>query len=413
MLSVYFSFAILPTLHSQQLESWWHHRRPRRQIKALYLNVALRQFALSFLGIFLPIFVLRLFTGAPHYLPSERAILWVFTFIIIERLAVVLGAIGLGALIFRVGFRRSIFVSNLLLVLTICLWYLAERQSYLILASAVTVGLAGVFYWIPFHIFFTRKGDDDHHFGREAGQRDLVLQVAAVAGPLVGGWVIARGGFNPLFLLTLILVLVSGLPVTRVVHDHHHQEHPFGEVWRRFRQPPFRRLNRALWGAGLEDVIQSWLWPVAVYIILGSTLKLGALITVTLGVSLISVAFVGGYIDRRGPGPIHRVSTLVNAAIWLGKIGVQSFWVAAGLDLFDRLDGPFYSVPYMAQIYEKASRVGESDFFLYREVVINLARIIPGLVGVGLVWLGLPWRLVFLLAVVGSVLTYQISVDDN
>ncbi|KKT85535.1 MAG: hypothetical protein UW85_C0019G0004 [Parcubacteria group bacterium GW2011_GWA1_Parcubacteria_45_10] len=122
-----------------------------REASALYLTHFLRTFSLSLPGIYVPIFIFGL-AQKPAVLAGDflNNIFWVLVYYFIYSIFVTLANIFLSNLLFqKLGFRVSILLSMLFLVLVVaCLFELEENFSLIYLAPVLTA-LAVHFYWIP------------------------------------------------------------------------------------------------------------------------------------------------------------------------------------------------------------------------------------------------------------------------
>lgn len=81
---------------------------------------------------------------------------------------------------------------------------------------------------------------------------------------------------------------------------------------------------------------------------------------------------------------------------------------AYAIDITDRLNGKIYGVTFTTEIYDAAHEVGESDLLVYREFVMNTARMIIAAVVLGGLFIGLSWMFVFVLAMFASFLTLYV-----
>ena len=72
-------------------------------------------------------------------------------------------------------------------------------------ALAMLVAIASVgdtVYWTTYHAYFASLGDAEHR-GHQIGAREAISSLAAIVGPLLGGWALATVGPRIAFAVTL------------------------------------------------------------------------------------------------------------------------------------------------------------------------------------------------------------------
>ncbi|MBU1110280.1 hypothetical protein KKB83_01540 [Patescibacteria group bacterium] len=390
---------------------------------ALYLTHAIRSFALSLVGIFIPIFIFTLPNKIIFISDTIlNNIIWVLLFFGIRSLTACIATFLFSRLMFlKLHLKKSILVSVFLASLQLLSLISVEHfldtgpstWSLVVLLAGIINGTAVFFYWIPFHIFFARKADTgDKKFGRETSLRYVVNQMASVAGPLAGGLIISHFGYDPLLISSILLLIISAIPALISIDERQHHEHnPVHIIKEYILSRRFRKTTLAFTGSGIEAVIYAALWPILVYIVLENFTKIGALTSLSILISSLAVLWVGKLTDRKGPKLIHRIGVFFNTLFYLPRMFLTTAPVVYTLDIFDRLNGTLYGLPFMSIAYERARELGTSDFIIYRELSIHFPMAITAGFCILLLFLLPHWQWLFLLAAVGSAMTYLMSVD--
>lgn len=289
-------------------------------------------------------------------------------------------------------------------------WY-----SLLIIPVGILSGLSIYFYWVPYHIFFVRHTDGgDKKFGKEMGWRFFLSKIARTVGPVIGGFVIARWNFGALFLISILLLISCILPVLVSLEEQQHRKHRgFKILGKYFYNPKIFRLTTTFFGQGVESLIYSVFWPVLMFVASKNFVQIGFVNSAAILFSSIACLWIGRLIDRKGNKLVHGIGVFLNSVFYLPRLVLTNAYSLYFLEIIDKVNAVLYSIPLNSQTYEKAQRLGDSDFIVYREIILHTAISLSSLVS----FLILPhlanWRSIFIFAAIGSALTYLISWDDN
>jgi Major Facilitator Superfamily len=154
-----------------------------RAVNRLAVHTALQQLAWCMSGAFFGVYLLR--AGlAPSILFLASAGVLALRFVT-RPLVLVLAP--------RLGLRRTLVIGTLLSALQYPAVGLVDGADFT-LALFCTIGaLAGVFYWPCYHTFFAALGDREYR-GSQVGVRQVLMGVAAVLGPAIGGVMLTHFG---------------------------------------------------------------------------------------------------------------------------------------------------------------------------------------------------------------------------
>lgn len=395
-----------------------HPRNYVNEHAAIYMTHAMRQFAVSMVGIFLPIYIFEI-SFTHKFFHAEfviNGLIWVLLYFMLRSLGTVLWTVVLGGVIFsKLKLNRSIIFSLVVLIGEIAMWYLAKYDLRLILVAGILSGLKVALYWIPYHIFFVRKfHTKSGKFGKETSIRTFFVRLSAVIGPAVGGFIIASFGFGALFIISILVLLLAGFPILLAVSEWKHRDHKIGEVIQNYIfNPKLKEITTSFFGQGLEAAVYQVFWPILMFIIVVNFVKVGVLSSVSMGASMVTALLVGVLLDKYGSKVIHGIGVTVNALFYLPRVIMTSPVFVYILDVADRINSPFYAIPNMTVSYEKAEKLDVSDFIIYRELALHISIAAVSAVLILCVFLFVVWRWVFVLAAIGSLLAYMIDMDKN
>jgi len=154
-----------------------------RAVNRLAAHTALQQLAWTMSGVFFGVYLLR--AGlAPSILFLATAAVLAMRFML--RPLVLLAAP-------YIGLRFTLVIGTLLTALQYPAVGFVHGVDVTLVLFCILSALAGVFYWPSYHTFFAALGDREYR-GSQVGVRQVLMGIAAVLGPAVGGVMLARFG---------------------------------------------------------------------------------------------------------------------------------------------------------------------------------------------------------------------------
>jgi len=385
---------------------------------ALYLTNTIRVLAVSLVGIFLPIYIYNI---SKSYLFFNQDIVingisWVIAYFLLRSIFTLVSLLFLGNLIFsKIHFQLSMIISFVFLVTEILLWYLSAGNLFLILIAGVLAGFKVTLYWVPYHIFFLRKsGRKIKSFGKNTSTRFFLTRIISSIGPAIGGLIIINFGFNVLFMTSILLLVVSALPIALVIHDWKHREHNMVKVIRKYvLNSKYKRIAISYIGEGVDSLIYVIFWPILLYLVINNFAKIGFINSLSFLLSSIAILQIGRLIDKHGAYKIHGIGVIINSLLYIPRMFFRVPALFYSLDVADKFVTGMYSLPIMYTTYEKARKLGGSDYILFREVCIHVGAIAALALILVVIQLTSTWVWVFGLAMIGSIMTFFIETDEN
>lgn len=385
---------------------------------ALYLTNTIRVLAVSLVGIFLPIYI---FGISENFLLFNQNIIingisWVLSYFLLRSAFCIISLLLLGNLIFsRIHFQLSMIISFVILIVEILMWHLAQDNLVFILVAGILAGIKVTMYWIPYHIFFIRKsGKAKKGFGKNTGMRFFLTRVISGIGPAIGGLIILNFGFNVLFMVSILLLVVAALPIVFVIHEWKHKEHNMVDVIRDFViNKDYKKVTLSYIGQGIDSSIYTAIWPIMLFFVLNNFAKIGFINSFSYVMSSLVVLWIGRIIDKRGTYKIHALGVILNSILYIPRMFFSIPWLFYSLDVGDRFISGMYSLPMMSASYQKARKLGDSDFQLYRQLMLHLGIVLILVLILVMLQILMTWKWVFVLAIIGSLMTFLIELDDH
>ena len=179
-----------------------------RGLTALEINVFLNQFALGMIGVFGVLFIFHL-----NRSNLAAGVFLVIAFFALQRVFVGLTLPLVAKLVPRIGYRYSMTLGTLGLAGKLGLFSQIDGGGLWMLIPAAALGgwhLAG--YYSGYNGIFL-DDNDDNKIGVQIGMMEFIGSLAAVSAPLISSILIDSAGFSLMFLVSLIVLLISVIPL--------------------------------------------------------------------------------------------------------------------------------------------------------------------------------------------------------
>ncbi len=361
----------------------------RNSIKAVYLMHSLNGLAGSFIGIFIPIYLLTL-----HYSVAQ-----VFTYYLTLYVAILFLFILAGIVSEHLGLKRTLLAYFPLQLAYFGLLYVLPHISIPLWVIAVTSAATVAFYWYPLHMFFVMQAQKKE-MGGAVGKLYALPKFVAVASPLIGAFIVTRGGFSLLFILTIVLYLATSLSLLYLPENRPPMQFKMKRFIALARNYP--RYIFAEIGENLREELGGIVLPIIIFLTFGSILSVGFVGTLASFGSALFILLIGHYADRLKRTNILRAGTVITMAIWTGFFYVHGTIPFYVLTLLEGFFGALLLIPFNALVYDYAQQnEAPAEFIVFREIPVTLARVL--VYGIGLIFVT-SLRYLFLLPVFGSLL---------
>lgn len=347
-------------MHHHHEHFWWRFF-PRKELKQVYVSVALRAFALSLIALFVPLY-LYIELGYSLAQTLNFFIFYSVIFAVFTPLAAKFAA--------RYGIKHSILLSvPFYLAFIVLLYLLPKIETPLVLISGL-MGLSQAFYWMGMHLVFYRSSHHDHR-GEEFGKQAFFSILPALFGPLVGGFLIKFVGFNLVFVFVSLVLLSSALFLFLSREKHIGYRFSIRSIF-----------NKDHWknslffvSLGVRVIALGVVWPLLVFLILKDYFSLGMVGALLSGVSAALLWLTGKYSDRIDKRKIIRWAASFESVSWFLRALVSTAGQIFGVTIFGAISYGALESPLGALQYDKA-KTNPTAYFVSREVFICLGRVL-------------------------------------
>ena len=346
-------------------------RKINREVKEVYWHSFLSNLALSLVFIFEPIYLYSL-----GY--SLQGIMWYYLMIYAWYCGLIFSGARFAS---RFGYKHAILVSNIFYVAYWITLFSVRAHPALFFVAPMLFALQKSWFW-PAYDADVAMGQAKSQRGREVGVLLSIVQVAFVAGPVLGGFVSEQFGFLVLFVLASILMVASVYPLFRSREVYSRHDFHFRNFWQMFRKYP-----RDFFGyfGYAEDLMVMSLWPVYMFIVIPDFLGVGAVSTVAAVIGTVLMLYVGRLTDRMPKHALIEVSSIFYAATWILRFAARGLAPVLTFDALGKAGKDILFVPMNSLVYERAGS-GKADhaiaYSVFFEFSLSVAKVLTALAAI-------------------------------
>ncbi len=275
----------LPLFTPQRLHALFAVRL-RPELKELYYFSLIYAFAYSLISVFEPVFFYK-----EGFSLSFIALYYGIHY----SLYTLLLPLG-GMFAARFGLERSLAVSLPIFVMYFLTLAAIPSRPELVWLAIALLTAHKIFYWPAYHAYFAKFGDA-HNRGTELSWMNFVKSGVGILGPATGGFIALYFGFPTLFVVAALFLLASSWPLLQTPEHYRIASFQYATPWRIIVDRRWRNMTLAMMGMG-ENLIDMVFWPLFMFIILGSTGRLGLVSSLTMAVLTLVSFIIGEMADR-------------------------------------------------------------------------------------------------------------------
>ena len=339
----------------------WHFR-PRKELNQIYITMILRNFALSLLSLFVPLYLYQELS----YSLQETLYFFIF-YSVIFAISTPLAA----KFSSRFGVKHSILFSVPLYLVFVLLLQLLNFFHIPLFIIASFLGMSLAFFWMGVHMIFFRASHKNHR-GEELGKRTGFSIIPTMVGPLVGGVLIKYVGFWSNFALAALILFISAIILFFSKEKYIQYHFSLKSV-----------VDKEHWknslffvSKGCRVIAEGVIWPLFIFVILDDYVSLGIIGFILSGVSALLIVGVGKFSDHNNKRKILRWINGFESFSWIARAMVQTAGQVYMTTIFGALTYGGREAPMEALEYDKARSTDPVGYFVSREVFICLGRIL-------------------------------------
>src|SRR3989338_1618397 len=327
-----------------------------RGLTALEINVFLNQFSLGMVGAFGVLFIFHL-----NRLSLSYGVFLVIAFFAFQRVIIGLTLPAVARLIERIGFRWIMTLGTLGLAGKLILFtQIDSGHIWLLIPAAILGGLHIAAYYPGYHAVFLENNEDDN-IGAQIGMIGAVGSLAAVSAPLISGILIDTAGFSLMFMISLIILLASVIPLwLKPLRPEKIKPVKFSQVCSFYHR--HQRLSAAIIFWHISESVLAFIWPVYAYLIINSYTAIGVLGSAAILVESFIIVAAGRIYDKR---PLHRLYPLFAmsvAAAWIFRFLAAVPVAVFASDIIHRTVSPLWWMKIRRSVLESGETANHLVF---------------------------------------------------
>lgn len=333
-----------------------------RELNELYVSMAIKSFALSLTGVFVPIYLYQI-----GYSFSS-----IFLFFAMVAFMGILVTFPAAKISYRIGAKHSILLSMPFIIIFFLLLFSIEIIRWPLFLMALFMGIHTALFYFAYHVDFSKFSKRKSR-GRQVGLSYVLIGMVAVLGPLLGGLILSFSSFKVLFGLVSILFFISTIPLfmSREFHE------PVSFSLKGFFRGQKAGDIIAYLGNGAEMRLGTIVWPLFIFVFIlgGRYITLGAVVSVALFFSLIIVFLASKFSDIKRKF-VMRSGIVFNSITWVFKSFITAPIHVFVADAFYGASEASTHIPFDAMNYDKTRDSNRAKIIVQREVYIRLGGMI-------------------------------------
>ncbi len=331
------------------------------KIRRVYTAHTLNNIATSIIGVYIPAYLLTL-----GY-PLSRVILF---FVINHVVGLIFGFFIFVPLVQKWGLLNTFKLYYPLQILSLILLSFLKTHPFPPEYIAIVNGIAVFAYWIPMNIFLVKYSDTEK-MGSSVSKFFALPSLFGIFGPLLGALLIPLVGFWPVFVLTVIGLLISFTPLAPLHDEEMKVSLHFAASWDRLKRHKILFLFEFL-----DNIIEesNWFWTIYVFLLIGSLATPGIVGSLEAIGGSVFTFFIGKYANKYGRKLIP-IAAWMLLIITIAQMVVRDPRSAYAVTILGSFALTFFLISYFSSIYKTIKDDSEEEFLILREIPTVLGRL--------------------------------------
>lgn len=352
----------MPNIH--QIFTFHHFSK---EIVQLYSSHTIRRFTLALICIFEPIYLFIYFNHS-----FSKTLLFYAAISLIYGLFVPFGA----KIMAKLGLKKAMLWSlPFIFLYYLVLWQINLFFLLPFLAIILRV-IYGLFYWPAYHTDVARFSKRKTR-GEQMSVATVVYSIVSVIAPFLGGLIIFKFGFPVLFIIVLILLFVSAVPLLFFKEIREVYTDSYERAFKQILSKKAHRDSIAFGAFGFDAGVNMFIWPIFMFVLIINYELIGIITSGALFLSLLFALYIGELADVKRK-KLLRIGSAITAIAWFFKTFVRTPLDAFLAHTAYRFAATSSEIPFRAIMYDKASEDGKvlDRYIVFREMAHNLGRAI-------------------------------------
>lgn len=338
--------------------------RVKSELQEVYMNQVMNSFAVSLIGIFVPIYLLTL----------GFALVTVIGFLAIYYAGLGLLTPFFGRFASKAGLKHVILYSAPMTVLYYILLVAIEHFTLgweVLMAVGLLGGISFGMYWVSLNAEFVKNSHKIHR-GMETARLIAYPKLAAIVAPVIGAFLITSWGYDVLFVMVMVILGLSIAPLF-ATNDY--------RGYFRFRLRDTRLLMKwrymmAFFARGVSFIVELVIWPIFIFVSFSDLMAVGiAAMLSGIGITFFTL-FVGRISDRVSKKVLVRMGGLGYFFVWMSRLFVTTELEVFILSLLGGMLMTMIAVALFSSFSDMAKRGSIVGSVVSREMWLSIGRIV-------------------------------------
>ncbi len=335
--------------------------RSKREIYRIHTAHTLRSIALSMVSVYIPVYLL-----VEGYSLTQV----IFFYVLFHLVGVIVTIFGISPLISKFGPLKTIKLYYPLEIIFYILLYLLSLYSIPIWIVAIVGGSATFMYWVPLNILLLKHSDFDK-MGSDLATFFALPKVFQVVGPLIAAIFVFSVGFWFIFLLAMIGLIISFLPIASIASKIS-VDIKLNNIVK-----ILKRRKKLFILEIFDNIIEEseWFWGIYVYLIVDTLLAPGIVGSLVSVGSILFLLLVGKYANKNSVQLI-KIGAGIVVLVSLAQIFIREPMMVYMVTVISSFAMTLLLVPYFSFIYKKIKNKQSEEFIILREIPTVIGRLI-------------------------------------
>ncbi len=237
----------------------------------------------------------------------------------------------------KYGFEHCILYSLPFAIIYFLILSQIPENKLLIIFAVIFLVVYKILFWPAYHTDFAHYSKFGYR-GRELGTLSFITTASNIIGPVIGGIILSKFGFEMLFVIVSIVSLISAVPLFTTREKFEPHKFSFINALVRIIRPYShykRKDSIAYFGYG-EELIAAVAWPIFVYLLIKEFYLMGiiiSIVTIILAIISLYAGKLSDILNKEGKKKMYNFSIISQviscfmrpfAGNWLGVIFVDA-----------------------------------------------------------------------------------------
>jgi hypothetical protein len=358
------------------------------ELNEIFMIMSLRSFVISMIGIFVPIYLYTMGYSLRYIILLEIIQFVVEAFF--EILALKLNI--------KWGPKHTIALSMPFLILNFFLLRTLPDYNWPIWLIGASAGICLAFYWQAYHYDFSRSKH------KKASTKDVsklyvILAVLGAIAPFIGGVIASRFGIKTLFTFVILLLIMVLIPLLKDGEKVTQHKINFSRI-------KIKNIYRDIisyGGSGIEASASLKMWPLFIFLILGSYEKVGFVTSLALIITIVVTYYIGKSVNNINRHRFIKFSSITNSIIYILQTFVDSFGQVMSINIARSFTHSIHAAPFVSEYYLHADENSRAEYIYLMELSIDIFRLFAYLVLLGLTYVFADKQVIIAALLMGSV----------